>query len=173
MNNNIDPYVILARTSINHYVTSGEIIDTSFVEEKDMLNNKAGVFVSIHKDGDLRGCIGTFLPTRDNIALEIIYNAISAATKDPRFSPITVSELPFLDINVDILSTPEDISSTSMLDPKKYGVIVSSGFKRGLLLPDLEGVDTVDEQINIAKRKAGINDSEEISLQRFEVVRHK
>ncbi len=169
---NSDEYVRLARKSLESYILAGEIISIPTDLPAVMLKEKAGAFVSIHKGGRLRGCIGTFLPTRDNIAEEIIYNAISASTKDPRFRPIEVEELPFLDINVDILSAPEKIDSKDELDVKKYGVIVSKGFKRGLLLPDLEGVDTVDEQISIAKQKAGIREDEEVQLQRFEVVRH-
>ena len=167
-----DEYVRLARKSLESYILAGEIIPVPTDLPAVMLKEKAGAFVSIHKGGRLRGCIGTFLPTRDNIAEEIIYNAISASTKDPRFRPIEAEELPFLDINVDILSAPEKIDSKDELDVKKYGVIVSKGFKRGLLLPDLEGVDTVDEQISIAKQKAGIKEDEEVQLQRFEVVRH-
>jgi AmmeMemoRadiSam system protein A len=135
------------------------------------MKDKAGVFVSIHKFGSLRGCIGTFLPTTDSIAEEIIQNAISASTKDPRFRPITKDELPYLEVNVDVLSKPVPTTKEE-LDPKKYGVIVTQGYKRGLLLPDLDGVDTIDEQISIAKQKAGITTGE-IELQRFEVIRHK
>ena len=121
----------------------------------------------------MRGCIGTFLPIQDCVAKEIIENAISASTRDPRFSAIKEDELKDLEIHVDVLTMPEKIVSKDELDPKKYGVIVSNGFRRGLLLPDLEGVDTVDEQIQIAKQKGDIDFSEEISLERFEVVRHK
>ena len=137
-----------------------------------MLRRQAGVFVSIHKDGKLRGCIGTFLPTRDSIAQEIISNAVSAATRDPRFDPIRPEELKWLEINVDVLSTPEKISGPEELDVKKYGVIVSCGSRRGLLLPDLDGVDTVEEQVGIARRKGGIREGEPVTLERFEVVRH-
>ncbi len=137
-----------------------------------MKQNRAGVFVSIHKDGKLRGCIGTFLPTRECIAKEIISNAVSASTRDPRFDPIGPEELKWLEINVDVLSTPKPIGSKEELDVKRYGVIVSSGSRRGLLLPDLDGVDTVDEQVDIARRKAGIREQDPITLERFEVVRH-
>ena len=167
-----DEYVRLARKSLESYIIGREIIDTPTDLPEEMLKEQAGAFVSIHKGGNLRGCIGTFLPTRDNIAEEIIYNAISASTRDPRFRPIEAEELPFLEINVDILSAPEKIASKDELDVKKYGVIVTKGLKRGLLLPDLEGVDTVDEQIAIAKQKAGIKEDEKVELQRFEVVRH-
>jgi AmmeMemoRadiSam system protein A len=138
----------------------------------EMKLQQAGVFVSIHKEGKLRGCIGTFLPTRQNIAREIISNAVSAATRDPRFDPIGPEELKWLEINVDVLSAPEKISSMKELDVRRYGVIVSCGSRRGLLLPDLDGVDTVEEQVDIARRKGGIRENEPITLERFEVVRH-
>lgn len=172
-NKSNDELVNLAKDTIYNYIVNKKIIDIPENTSDYLLNNKSGVFVSIHKFGNLRGCIGTFLPTKDNIALEIINNAISASTKDYRFNPITKDELDFLNINVDVLTTPEYIESKEQLDPKKYGVIVSSGYKRGLLLPDLEGIDDIDEQIAIAKQKAGIDEFEKIELQRFEVVRHK
>jgi AmmeMemoRadiSam system protein A len=138
-----------------------------------MTSLRAGTFVSLHKDGRLRGCIGTIQPVRSCVAEEIADNAISAATRDPRFSPVRPEELDSLEISVDVLSEPESISSKSELDVKRYGVIVTSGHRRGLLLPDLDGVDTVDEQLAIAKKKAGIREGEPCSLQRFEVVRHR
>jgi AmmeMemoRadiSam system protein A len=138
----------------------------------ESLKAKAGVFVSLHIGDDLRGCIGTFKPTTENIAWEIIEMAIEASTQDPRFPPVRASEILKLDISVDVLGEPEQIDSMDMLDPKVYGVIVSSGYKRGLLLPDLEGVDTVEQQVSIAKRKAGIYGSEQVKLQRFKVTRH-
>lgn len=167
-----DEYVNLAKKTIETYILENKKIEVPKDISKELLNKKAGVFVSIHKLGKLRGCIGTFLPTTDSIATEIINNAISASTKDPRFSAITKDELKYLEINVDVLSAPEKINSKDQLDPKKYGVIVTNGFRRGLLLPDLDGIDTIDEQIAIAKSKAGIMKNEEVSLERFEVVRH-
>ena len=137
-----------------------------------MRNTQAGAFVSIHKFGELRGCIGTTEPTTFCVAKEIINNAISAAVNDPRFDAIRPDELRWLDINVDVLSPAEPISSKAELDVKRYGVIVSCGRRRGLLLPDLDGVDTVDEQISIAMKKGGIRPDEDYKLQRFEVVRH-
>ena len=137
-----------------------------------MTERRAGVFVSIHKEGRLRGCIGTILPVRECIAEEIIDNAISAASRDPRFDPIRPEELDKLEINVDVLSEPEKIESRAELDVKRYGVIVSCGSRRGLLLPDLDGVDTVDEQVSIAMKKGGISPRERITLERFEVIRH-
>ena len=165
-------YVRLARETIENYIKNGKMISPPNDLPDDMIKQKAGVFVSIKKIGNLRGCIGTFMPTQENIAQEIIKNAISAAVDDPRFPPITVSELNDLTISVDVLSAPEEISDISELNPEKYGVIVSSGYKKGLLLPDLEGVDTAEEQIDIAKRKAGIHPGEKIKLYRFEVKRY-
>ena len=168
-----DPYVKLARQSLESYILNRKRIEIPEGLPAEMLNAKAGAFVSIHKNGALRGCIGTTGPTTDCIASEIINNAISASTRDPRFSPIGPDELNLLEISVDVLGEPEDIDSKEQLDVKRYGVIVSSMGKRGLLLPDLEGVDTVDQQIEIAKQKAGIHRFETIKLQRFEVVRHE
>lgn len=168
-----DPYVKLARQSLESYILSRRRIDIPDDVPEEMLHAKAGAFVSIHKEGALRGCIGTTGPTTDCVAREIIENAISASTRDPRFSPIGPEELPRLEISVDVLGEPEDIGSEAELDVKRYGVIVSSGGKRGLLLPDLDGVDTVEQQIDIARQKAGIRRSESVKLQRFEVVRHE
>jgi AmmeMemoRadiSam system protein A len=165
-------YVRLARETIENYIKYGKIISPPKDLPEEIINQKAGAFVSLKKYGNLRGCIGTFLPTEENIAAEIIRNAISAATGDPRFPPVTISELNDLTISVDILSPPEEVEDISQLNPKKYGVIVSSGFKKGLLLPDLEGVDTVEEQIDITKRKAGIYPGEKVKLYRFEVKRY-
>ena len=165
-------YVKLARETIENYIKQRKIISPPPNLPEEMINQRAGVFVSLKKFGDLRGCIGTFMPTQENIAQEIIKNAISAAVDDPRFSPVNVSELEDLSISVDVLSAPEEVKDISQLDPKKYGVIVSSGYKKGLLLPDLEGVDTVEYQIDIAKRKAGIYPDEKVKLYRFEVKRY-
>ena len=167
-----DPYVRLARETVESYVLERKIPDVPDWAPAEMIRNRSGVFVSIHRDGRLRGCIGTFLPTRASIAQEIIHNAVSASTRDPRFDPVGPEELKWLDIHVDVLSEPERISSRADLDVRRYGVIVSSGTKRGLLLPDLEGVDTVDDQIAIAMRKGGIRSGDPITLERFEVVRH-
>ena len=167
-----DPYVRLARETVESWVLDRKTPGVPEWATAEMKQDRAGVFVSIHKDGKLRGCIGTFLPTRESIAKEIISNAVSASTRDPRFDPIGPEELKWLEINVDVLSAPEPVSGKEALDVKKYGVIVSSGSRRGLLLPDLDGVDTVDEQVDIARRKAGIREKEPITLERFEVVRH-
>lgn len=167
-----DAYVQLARTTIETYVRTGKIIAVPDNLPKEMYSQKAGVFVSIKENGSLRGCIGTICAVRTCVAEEIIENAISAASRDPRFQPIRQEELDELVISVDVLGDTEEIDSPDKLDVSRYGVIVTKGHKRGLLLPNLEGVDTVEEQIAIAKRKAGIGDNEEIALERFEVIRH-
>ena len=140
----------------------------------EMLSTAAGAFVSLHKEDQLRGCIGTISACCSCIAEEIIQNAVSACSRDYRFHKVAVSELPLLEYSVDILGEAEDIAGPDQLDVKRYGVIVSCGRKRGLLLPDLEGVDTVGEQIRIASAKAGISEEYDrnIRLQRFEVIRH-
>ena len=139
---------------------------------EEMLTRRAGTFVSIHKNGRLRGCIGTIAATRANIAEEIIRNAVSACSSDPRFSPVRPEELRSLEITVDVLGEIEPVESEKELDVRRYGIIVSLGMKRGLLLPNLAGVNTVEEQIDIACRKGGIDRSEPYALERFEVVRH-
>lgn len=167
-----DEYITLARLSLEKYIRDGVIIDKKHSLSKELLKNKAGVFVSIKKNGDLRGCIGTIHPTKDSIAEEIIANAISAGTRDPRFNPIEEDELDELVYNVDILKEPEPISSKEQLDVRKYGVIVKKGSRVGLLLPNLDGVDTIDQQISIALNKAGIGEDEKYMMERFEVIRH-
>ena len=167
-----DAYVKLARASAEYFVKNGDVMPLPDWVPPEPLNKQAGAFVSIHKFGGLRGCIGTIASTQKNLAMEIIQNAVSAVSKDPRFEPVTEDELKYLDINVDVLGEAEPIKSEAELDVKKYGVIVQSGYKRGLLLPDLDGVDTVKQQVAIARRKGGIAPGEKIDLFRFEVVRH-
>ena len=164
--------VKLAKDTVDTYITKGKIIEPPEILTPEM-KNKAGVFVSIHKKGALRGCIGTFEPSEENIAREIIINAISSATRDPRFPAIDPEELDQLDYSVDVLTEPEPVEDEDQLDPVKYGVIVESGYHRGLLLPDLEGVDTVGQQIDICRQKAGISSSRPVKLYRFEVKRYK
>ncbi len=166
------PLVRLAKETVEQYVRSGKIISPPDDLTPEMAE-KAGVFISIKKKGELRGCIGTFHPTTENVAYEIIQNAISAATQDPRFPPLDTSELDSLEYSVDILSEPEKVTSKNELDPKQYGVIVKSGDRKGLLLPDIEGVDSADEQISIASMKAGIYLGDNVELYRFEVKRYK
>ena len=167
-----DAYVRLARASVEAWVRRREHIRVPKDLPAEMLERRAGTFVSLHKDGKLRGCIGTIMATRENIAEEIIQNAISACSRDPRFAPVTMGELKTLEISVDVLGDLEPIMSPEELDVKRYGVVVSHGRKRGLLLPNLDGVDTVEEQIEIARQKGGIRESEPYQLERFEVVRH-
>ena len=175
------PYVKLARATIEQFVKTGKRL--KFPSElpaglaealpEEATKERAGAFVSVHKNGMLRGCIGTIGPVQDSIAEEIISNAISAVSRDPRFERVREDELELLEINVDILGKPENIDGPDQLDVKRYGVIVSCGARKGLLLPDLEGVDTVEEQIDIARRKGRISPDDDYKLQRFEVVRYK
>lgn len=167
-----DAFVKLARHSLETFVRTHEPAALPNDLPAELLNRRAGAFVSLHKDGNLRGCIGTIMATRANLAEEILYNAISACSKDPRFDPVTADELDDIEYSVDVLGEPERAFSVNDLDVKRYGVIVENGGRRGLLLPDLDGVDTVAEQIAIAKRKAGIRADEKVALWRFEVIRH-
>ena len=172
---NESPHVTLARETIENYVKTGRMYETFELMPRELTEERAGVFVSIKKQGQLRGCIGTISPVTENIGEEIRTNAVSAATRDPRFSAIEEEELPFLEYSVDVLAQAEEIESADELDPAKYGVIVSMGWKRGLLLPDLEGIDDAETQISIAMRKAGIAKAnrQKVKLERFEVIRHK
>jgi AmmeMemoRadiSam system protein B/AmmeMemoRadiSam system protein A len=168
----MSPPVRLAKEAAETYVKEGSVIpppDRPIPEMK----KQAGVFVSLHKFGQLRGCIGTFEPTQQNVAQEIIVNAISSATRDPRFPPVAANELKDLEYSVDVLTRPRAVKSKERLNPKKYGVIVECGQRKGLLLPDLEGVDTVDHQIDICCQKAGIMPHEPIKLYRFMVKRYR
>lgn len=169
---NEDPYVRLARKSLEHYVANKEYISIPEDTPKDLLNDRRGVFVSIKKNGELRGCIGTIAPTRDNIAEEIINNAVEAGIYDPRFFEVEEGELEDLVYSVDILM-PAEKAAKSDLDPQRYGVIVRSDGRAGLLLPNLEGINTVDEQLEIALKKAGISPNEDYNIERFEVIRHR
>jgi AmmeMemoRadiSam system protein A/AmmeMemoRadiSam system protein B len=170
---NEDLYVKLARQSLERFVKTRETIKVPEGIPNELLKNKAGVFVTIKKNGRLRGCIGTIFPMESSIAKEIIMNAISSAASDFRFSPVTEDELPELEYSVDVLDKPESIINKDQLDVKRFGVIVSNGHKRGLLLPNLENVTTVEDQISIALEKAGINPQSTYTMERFEVVRHK
>lgn len=170
MKNDEDPFVRLARDAIEAYVREGHTIEPRVLLPPE-LKTRAGVFVSLKKGGALRGCIGTFLPTEESAAHEVITNAIKSATGDPRFPPVQPGELGALDVSVDVLSQPSPCSEAD-LDPRRYGVIVEKGWRRGLLLPDLEGVDTVKDQVAIARAKAGIDPQETVLLYRFTVERH-
>jgi len=169
---NPDTYQELARHSLEYTVKNNKKFSLPENLPIEMTNRKAGVFVSLHKNGQLRGCIGTIAPTTEHIAQEIIQNAVSAGLSDLRFEAITEEELPHISYKVDVLSEPEPISNASLLDVKRYGVIVSAGRQRGLLLPNLDGIDSVEQQIAIACQKAGIKSGVPVNLERFEVVRH-
>ena len=175
-----DPWVALARASLETWVREGRRLDVaSYIAERpglpaELASGHAGAFCSLKKDGELRGCIGTTGPTQPSLAREIAENAVSAGARDPRFPPVGEDELDDLVYSVDVLGAPEAVGSPADLDPARYGVVVSArDGRRGLLLPDLEGVDTVEEQVSIARRKAGIGEREPVALQRFEVVRHR
>ena len=179
-----DAYVRLARLSLETYIgadglksssgrsAAGRNIAIPDWVPPEMKSRRAGVFVSLHEHGRLRGCIGTIQPVTGCIAEEIIRNAVSASTQDPRFDPVAPQELQWLEVHVDVLGNPEKIAGPEELDVRRYGVIVTNGRRRGLLLPDLEGVDSVAQQIQIARRKACIREDEDVELERFEVVRH-
>lgn len=161
-------YCALARASLETYLNQG-----SKLPANEPVGFRAGCFVSLHTcDGELRGCIGTIDPVKEDLTIEIIDNAISSGTRDPRFPPVSPNELGNLKVEVSILKPPEPISDLSELDPKRYGVVVEQGYKRGVLLPDLEGVDTVEQQLAITKRKASIFNNESLKIWRFEVEKH-
>lgn len=168
---NEDTYVRLARESLTHYLIHGDYMEEPSYITDEMTNSKRGVFISIKQDGQLRGCIGTILPVTENVAQEVIRNAVEAGLHDPRFPAIELSEIGYLDFSVDVLTEPQ-IAKKGELDAKKYGVIVRKGFKTGLLLPNLEGVDTVDYQLEIALQKADISHNEDYTIEKFEVIRH-
>jgi len=173
----MDHYIKLAKETIKKYLLTKKVIEVPKDLPLEILTKRAGVFICFKNKGELRGCIGTFLPVYENIAQEIIQNTIAAATQDPRFIPVQAQELDNLKITIDILSEPEKIEDEEInqLNPKKFGIVVKSedGYRSGLLLPDLEGVDTVEDQVSIACEKAGINEySENFTVYKFTVERH-
>ena len=174
--NDVHPYVRLARLTVERLLngnpppTSG----TEIENDVELWNKERACFVSIKThSGALRGCIGTIVPTQGGLDLEIITNAVAASTRDPRFPPMTSTELEEVTFSVDVLGPPEPVSDRDELDPSVWGVIVTQGFRRGVLLPDLEGVDTVEEQLAIAARKAGIGNFDSVTIERFRVDRYK
>jgi len=164
------PLTKLAKDTVESYVRKNELPQPK--ELTPEMKEQAGVFVCIKKRGRLRGCIGTFEPTKSNVAQETMANAISSATRDPRFPPVGTAELSDLSYSVDVLTSPVPVTSKEELDHRKYGIIVESGGRRGLLLPDLEGVDSVEQQIDICRQKAGIYSDEPVKLYKFEVKRY-
>jgi AmmeMemoRadiSam system protein A len=161
-----------ARENLENYLHKGELLPKPAVKPKEFSGRK-GVFVSIKKQGQLRGCIGTISPAKESIIEEIQANVLKAAFEDPRFEPIDKDELDELVYSVDILENPEKINGIDQLDPEIYGVIVKKGFRQGLLLPMLEGINNAEEQVAIAKQKAGIGTHEKVELERFKVTRYK
>lgn len=169
----VDPYVALARASVETYVRTGRPLALPAELPPELVEKRAGVFVSLHEGSDLRGCIGTIEPVTGSVAAEIVRNGIAAASEDPRFPAVRESELDALSYSVDVLFPPMPVDSIEALDPARYGVIVTKGWRRGLLLPNLDGVNTAQQQVDIAKRKAGIDPfDDDVELARFEVVRH-
>lgn len=168
----MDKFTELAKKSLETYVKTGKKI-TAPADVPAEMKERAAVFVSLKENGNLRGCIGSLEPTMDSIAEEIINYAVYAGTQDPRFMPVRENELDELVYSVDVLGKPEPVASIDELDPKIYGVIVSLGQRRGVLLPDLEGVDTPEQQIEIALTKARIPQNADYKIERFEVIRHK
>jgi len=169
-----DSFIRLARRSVEEYILNNRRLSPDNLKDipEFMLRERAGVFVCMECSGKLRGCMGTMEPYKESMARELIDNAITCATRDPRFYPLSPEELPYIKFSVDIIKEPEPIESTEDLNPQKYGVIVESGMKKGLLLPDLEGITEAERQIEIAKNKGGISPGEPVKLYRFEVERH-
>jgi AmmeMemoRadiSam system protein A len=168
-----DPYISLAKRSLEHYVRTGRRLSMPEGLSPELTDRRGGAFVTLKIGDQLRGCIGTITPTRDSLAEEIIRNAMSAGTEDPRFLPVREKELSKLEYSVDVLSLPEPAAGEQDLDPLRYGIIVSCGGRKGLLLPDLEGIDTVEKQLAIALQKAGIDSEEPYRIERFDVERHR
>lgn len=163
----------LARRAVEEYIVSGNEVEIDESELPKILKEEAGVFVTLKKQGKLRGCMGTFRPVQKNAAYEIISNAMTAAEKDPRFPEVKKEELNEIKISVDILSEPERIRDEDELDPQKYGILVKGGHQTGLLLPDLDGIDTVEKQLRVAKKKAGLKENSKVEIYRFEVSRYE
>ncbi len=163
----------LARKSIVYFIEHKELLPLPENLPQNLLLTQAGCFVSLHKGKALRGCIGTMCACQNSLAEEIIYNAVTAANEDPRFPAVRQDEVAELDISVDVLGELEDISSPAELDPLRYGVYVQRGRRSGVLLPRLEGVETIEEQLDIALAKAGIAAEEDFTLSRFEVRRYE
>ena len=173
----LDPAVYLpslARRTVEEMLETGRMLSAPPIDDDPLLSGASACFVSLKTDdGNLRGCIGTILPQHDALVEEVISNAVSAAFRDPRFPPVGRSEMPNLHFSVDVLSHPERVNGIEELNPRIYGVILEQGARRGVLLPDLEGVDTVEEQLRIAAMKAGIRDPHSSSIYRFTVERYK
>ncbi len=166
------PYISLATNSIRHYLVSGfpllcpEPLGDEFKQRK-------GVFVSLKRNGQLRGCIGSLRPQHENLADEIIHNALKAATQDPRFDSISLQELPEIAVSIDVLSPLEKIDDPALLDCREYGLSVHHQDKQGVLLPNLDGIDTVQDQLRVCLKKAGIDAAAPYEMHRFQVQRYR
>lgn len=162
-------YCEIARTSLTQWLRTRQPY-----APRERAERKAGCFVTLYDArGELRGCIGTIEPTRDDLVLEIAGNAVSAGVRDPRFAAVNLEELPDLRLEVSVLTPPEPVNSAEELDAREYGVVLECGHRRGVLLPDIEGVDTVDEQLSITRRKAGIAPTEPVQMFRFRVEKYR
>ena len=166
------PYVKLARKSLTYFLKNKEVLELPEDIDKEMLEVRKPVFVTLKINGALRGCIGSTQAREKNLAMEIIKYAVEAGINDPRFPEVTLEELDQITFSVDVLESSESIDSMNSLDPKEFGVIVTKGYKKGLLLPRLEGVDTKEEQVRIALNKAGIGEYEDYTMERFRVTRY-
>lgn len=164
----------LAIEAVTLYVQEKRVLDSPepLLAQFPDLRRRAGVFVSLKKRGELRGCLGTIEPVRESLAVEIVENAVRAASRDPRFPPVEVFELAELTVSVDVLNPPERVLGLEALDVERFGVIVQSGERRGLLLPAIEGITSVAQQVAIARQKAGLRETDPIELWRFEVARY-
>jgi len=169
---NEDAYVRLARMSLENSVIGKNKVPAPEEYPDELTERKAGAFVSLKINGQLRGCIGTISPTEETLFDEIRENALKAGLEDPRFLPVDKDELGELEYSVDVLEKPEKVDSIEALNPAEYGVIVEKGIRRGLLLPNLDGIDSAEEQIGIALKKANINPEEDYEISRFRVTRH-
>ncbi|MCL1791067.1 MAG: AmmeMemoRadiSam system protein A [Peptococcaceae bacterium] len=165
------PVAGYAKACLCQYI-EGRGIDSVEVPGDPLLEKESACFVTLHKEGDLRGCIGTIKPVRSSLADEIRHNTVSAAVQDSRFRPVEAEELPLISVSVDVLGDLEEVSDVADLDPHAYGVVVRSLGRSGLLLPRLSGVDTVEEQVAIARQKAGIMSGEDIEMWRFQADRY-
>lgn len=175
MSEALHPLVRLAEEAITVFLAHQRVIEppAMLFAEIPEAGSPAAAFVCLKREGRLRGCVGTTEPAQGTLAAEIIENAISAATRDPRFPPLQRFELDALAISVDVLEPIEAVPDLSMLDPRLYGVIVRSGERRGVLLPDLEGIESVVQQVSVAREKAGIKPDEPVELLRFKVKRYR
>lgn len=169
------PLVKLAAEAVEVFVRDRRTFapPPDFFEQFPHAHRRAGAFVCLKARGLLRGCIGTTEPTRETLAVEVIENAVAAASRDPRFAPVSPDELLELAITVDVLSTPEPVADETQLDHRRYGVIVRAGGRRGVLLPDIEHIESVREQVATVRLKAGIGRDELVELFRFEVMRYR